>query len=345
MKKYSSRLGTLGLRALMALTIFLMTGMPLNASEPTRIRAGHFATITHAPALLGRATGDLDKALSPIPIVWKRFNAGPSALEALFAGELDILYVGPNPAILGYVRSHGDALRIIAGVANGGSALVVHKRSGIHSVRDLAGRRLATPQIGNSQDVALRYLLVSQGLKERSFGGDVSIFNLSGGDQITALERRHIDGVWAVEPWITRLLHEADGEILIDEKTLWASGVYPTAVLIASRTFLEAYPELAAKWVDAHRAVIRMLQESPDKALPLVNTELKLLTGKELPLNYLKEAMSRIVFSPEIPFSALLESVKRTAAVGFFSGPVPSPESMIDTRFLQTFTKESASRT
>ena len=170
---------------------------------------GYFPNITHAQALVGRANGQFEKALGPgVQIEWKAFNAGPSAIEALFANAIDLTYVGPNPTVTGYVRSQGEAVRVIAGAASGGASLVVRQGAGIQKASDFHGKKVATPQQGNTQDVALRSWLRANGLKPREKGGDVQVLPITNADQFTLFLKGQLDAAWAPEPWAARLVHE-----------------------------------------------------------------------------------------------------------------------------------------
>ncbi|MBZ5513724.1 MAG: ABC transporter substrate-binding protein, partial [Acidobacteriia bacterium] len=197
----------------------------LGQSGQVVVRAGHFPNITHSQGVIGQANGWFEKALSPAARVeWKVFNAGPSAIEALFAGALDLTYIGPNPAITGYVRSQGEALRIVAGATSGGAALVVRTDSGIQKPEDFHGKKVASPQLGNTQDVALREWLLAHGLQSREKGGDVQVIPIANPDQLTLFMKKEIDGAWAPEPWASRLINEAGGRLFLDERTLWPNG-------------------------------------------------------------------------------------------------------------------------
>src|SRR3954469_21703390 len=181
----------------------------------TVIHVGAFPNITHPQAMVGKANGYFEKAMgSNVKIDWKTFNAGPAAIEALFAGAIDMTYVGPNPTISGYVRSDGEALRVIGGAASGGAALVVRADAGINKPEDFHGKRVATPQFGNTQDVALRNWLKKNGIKTNDKGGDVQIVPMANPDQLTLFLKKDLDAAWAPEPWATRLIHEGNGRLL-----------------------------------------------------------------------------------------------------------------------------------
>jgi len=304
---------------LLAMTIILLFGrIPFAGAESKEVRVAHFPNVTHAPALIARATQHFESALGEgVHVEWKTFNAGPEAIEALFAGAIDILYVGPSPAINGYVRSQGDALRIVAGVASGGAGLVVREGSGVERFEDIKARRVATPQKGNTQDVALRCLMKERGLVSRDKGGDVEIFHISGGDQITAFVKEQVDAIWTVEPWLTRLGSEANGKILFEEGEFWPDGKYATTVLVARRKFMEENPDLVAAWVKSHVELIDWINENYTQAKQLFNEEFARESGKLLPPDYLDRFFARIVFTTEPMESQLLESARRAHEIGY----------------------------
>ena len=307
------------------------------SADLQKVRVGHFPNITHAQALIGRATGRFEKAFDKrVEIEWKTFNAGPAAIEALFAGAIDILYVGPNPVLSGFVRSNGEALRVITGVASGGSAFVVRPDAGIEKFEDIRGKRVASPQIGNSQDVALRYLMKQKGLAPRSLGGDVDVLQLSGGDQLIAFSKKQVDAIWTVEPMVSRLVSEAGGEVLFDEKELWPNGEYPTAILVARRKFLEEHPDWVRRWLKVHIEITDWIGEHPDQAKKLVNEELKELTGELLPETYLDESFKRIRFTSDPMQSEVYESARRAFEIRFLGKEKVNLDRLYDLSFLDS---------
>lgn len=306
------------------------------SAKSIEIRVGHFPNVTHAPALIARALQLFELRFEEgASIQWKTFNAGPEAIEALFAGAIDILYVGPSPAINGYVRSQGEALRIVAGVASGGAGFVVRQGSGIERFEDIKGERVATPQKGNTQDVALRYLMKEKGLASKDQGGDVEIFRISGGDQITAFLKGQVDAIWTVEPWLTRLTAEANGKILFEEGELWPEGKYATTVLVVRKKFMEEHPDLVAQWVKAHMENIEWIANHFTQAKQLFNQEFERETGKALPPGYLDRFFARIVFTAEPMESELLESAQRAYEIGYLGKKRPDLSSLYDLSFLK----------
>ena len=282
------------------------------------IRAGHFPDIVHSQALVGRARGEFEKALvTDVKIDWKMFNAGPSAIEALFAGELDLCYIGPNPAINGYVKSRGEALRIVAGAASGGAGMVVREDSGIKSIADLHGKRIATPQLGNTQDVACRAWLRQNGFRSAEVGGDVSVVPVRNADQLTLLLKREIDGAWTKEPWVARLIKQGGGRLFLDEKEIWEGGRFVTAHLIASTKFLDEHPDLAKKWLEAHVEITLWINANLEEARQIVSAQVAAITGKALPEDVLKDAYSRTTITYDPVRSSLLKSAHWAFEAGY----------------------------
>ena len=301
------------------------------------VRLGFFPNLTHAAALVGLQHGELERGLMPVKIDPRPFNAGPAAMEALFAGALDACYVGPAPAINSYLRSRGEKLVIVAGAAENGAGLVVRKSAGITSARDLHGKKLATPQLGNTQDVALRRYLADAGLETNERGGDVQVLPLANADILTLMKRRQLDGAWVPEPWMTRLLHEADGTLLVDERTRWPQHRFPTTVLVLSRAFIEERPELAHKLVAAHVATVRWIRGHRDEARALVDSGLEKWARKRLPPAVLAEAWEHVDISERLDETALHEQLEDARALGFL--PAEGDASgLVDRRFLDETT-------
>ncbi|MBI3324307.1 MAG: ABC transporter substrate-binding protein [Candidatus Omnitrophica bacterium] len=305
------------------------------AKSEGQVRVGYMPNITHAQALVGLADGTFQRWLGPgLTIKRYEFNAGPSIIEALFAGELDLAYIGPNPAINGYVKSKGEALRVVAGSASGGAALVVRADAAIASPADFAGKRLASPQLGNTQDVALRHWLRAHELKLRDQGGDAQVIPMQNADILSAFKRKEIDGAWAPEPWATRLIHEADGRLFLDERALWPRGQFVTTLLIARRAFLQRHPELVERWLAAHLDVTAWISGHPAEAKARVNQELERLTGKRLPETVLDEAWGRLEVTYDPLASAMLDASEHAFALGFLGERRPDLSELYDVTLL-----------
>jgi sulfonate transport system substrate-binding protein len=282
------------------------------------VRVGYFPNITHSQALLGLARGDFQRALGPgvviQPVV---FNAGPSVIEALFARRIDLAYVGPNPAINGFVQSKGQALRIVAGATSGGAALVVRPEAGIREPSDLAGKKLATPQLGNTQDVALRDYLAQHGLQPTERGGTVQVIPTQNPQILDLMRRGEIDGAWVPEPWASRLVVEGGGTVFLDERSLWPDGDFVTAHVIAAAPFLRDHPEWVRRWLAAHVEVTRWELAHPDSARDLLNREIETLTGKKLPPEVLAQAWDRLRPTWDPVSASLVRSADSAYTAGF----------------------------
>jgi len=294
----------------------LVRSAPVGAGEGVRI--GYFPNVTHAVAMIGLEEGFFVKALGPnAPIDAKVFNAGPAEIEALFAGELDLGYVGPGPAITGFVRSKGRALRVVAGSAMGGASLIVRADAGIESVRDLSGRKLASPQIGNTQDVALRTFLREAGLKTAERGGTVTVLPVANPDVLTLFAKKEIDGAWVPEPWASVLRLQAAGKELVDERSLWPNGKFPTTVVVVSTRFLADHRSLVSRWLDGQREAVRWLNEHRSEAQAIVNRAIGKLTTREMPAQVLSESWQRLAFSDELPLEAFPKLAGDAEALGY----------------------------
>lgn len=331
----------------MLIAFFAMPNLPQASAqldEVQKIRVGHFPNVTHAPALIARAKRFFEERFGgKVSIEWKSFNAGPEAIEALYASAIDILYVGPNPAINGYARSAGDALRVVAGVSSGGSGFVVREGAGIERFEDIRGKRVASPQKGNSQDVALHHLMREKGLRSRAEGGDVEIFHLSGGDQITALVKEQVDAIWTVEPWLSRLTAEAKAKVLFEESELWPAGTYATTVLVARRKFIEEYPDLVRQWVQGHIEMIGWIKGNFLEAKRVFNEEFERETGKALPLVYIEQSFARVQFTYDPMEFSVKESAERAYAIGYLGSRKPDLNHLYDLTFLESYPQKESS--
>lgn len=281
------------------------------ASEPPArvIRVGYLPNLTHAQAVVGAARGDFARALDGVRVEFRTFNAGPALVEALFAGEIDLGYVGPSPTVNAYAKSGGEEVRVIAGSAANGVALVV--RPGIAAPGDLAGRRIATPQYGNTQDVAARFFL------SNSLMADATLVNAENADILALFRKGEVDAAWVPEPWAARLVAEAGGTILFEEKSLWPQARFTITNVIARRAFLDANRGLVAKFLEAHDALTAWLNERPEEAAEAVNDGIRRITGKAMPPDVLRQAWGRVVFTTDPLVETTKEQARRAQALGF----------------------------
>jgi NitT/TauT family transport system substrate-binding protein len=311
----------------------------------TTIRVGAFPNITHSQAMVGKATGFFEKALGPgVKIEWKTFNAGPAAVEALFAGAIDLTYVGPNPAIQGYVRSNGEALRIVAGATSGGAALVVRNDSGIQKPEDFHGKKVASPQQGNTQDVALRAWLLAHGLKSIDKGGDVQVLPMANPDQLTLFLKKELDAAWAPEPWATRLIREGNGRLFLDERELWPQGQFITCHLIAGTKFLHDNPELVKKWIRAHVELTDWINGHLPEAKKALNQQIQVETSKALPPAELDEAFARLQVTYDPLRPSLLTAAKSAFDAGFLGRQMPDLSRLYDLTLLNQVLTEKGKK-
>jgi NitT/TauT family transport system substrate-binding protein len=323
--------------------IFFVVGLSIGlGAQVVEIRVGAFPNVTHAQPMVGKANGWFEKAMGPnVKIQWQSFNAGPSAIEAVFAGSLDMTYIGPNPAINGYVRSNGEALRIIAGATSGGAALIVRGDSGINTPGDFHGKRIASPQMGNTQDVALRAWLKSQGLKTRDKGGDVEVIPVANPDQLTLFLKKEIDAAWAPEPWASRLVHEANGRIFLDERTLWPNGQFLTTALVVNTKFLNEHPDLVKKWLRAHVELTGWINGHVPEAKQLLNQQIQKETSKPLSADVLNDAFSRMQVTYDPLRGPLLRAAQSAFDAGFLGRQMPDLSRIYDLTLLnQVLTEE-----
>ncbi|TFD30009.1 ABC transporter substrate-binding protein, partial [Cryobacterium cryoconiti] len=266
------------------------------------LRLGYFDNVTHAPALVGLEQGIIADALGDTVLQTQVLGAGPAAVEALSAGAIDAAYLGPNPAVNSYVQSAGQSLRIVAGAAGGGAALVV--RAGITDPSDLAGTTLATPQLGNTQDVALRSWLATEGFETSTTGGgDVDIVPTENAQTLALFQNGTIDGAWLPEPWVSRLVLEAGATVLVDEASLWPDGAFPTTVLVVRSDYLAAHPDTVRDLVAGHAASVDWLTRHPDEAATVINAKLTADTGTPLPDAVLARALTAVTFTTD-PYAA-----------------------------------------
>ncbi|MCC2032575.1 ABC transporter substrate-binding protein [Microbacterium allomyrinae] len=293
---------TLGLVAVMMAGCASATADPgasSSASEApsvTEVRLGYFANVTHAPALVGLEEGLFQDALGDVEVTTQVFNAGPAAIEALSAGAIDATYIGPNPSINTFIQSAGESARIVAGAATGGAALVV--RDGIDDPADLEGTTLASPQLGNTQDVSLRVWLAGEGYEtDTSGGGDVQITPTENAQTLTLFQDGAIDGAWLPEPWVSRLILDAGAHVLVDEADLWEDGEFPTTVLLVRKEFLDEHPDVVADLLEGHQAAVQWIADNPDEAPAVINGAIEAETGKPLDDAVIERALEHVTFS------------------------------------------------
>jgi NitT/TauT family transport system substrate-binding protein len=279
------------------------------------VRLGYFPNITHAPALIGVQKGFFQQELGQHTLETATFNAGPEAVSALFSDSIDATFIGPNPSINAFQQSNGEAIRIVAGATSGGAGLVVKPE--ITTVDQLKGKKIATPQLGNTQDVALRAFLKSKGLNtDTTGGGDVQIVPQANADTLTQFAAGDIDGAWVPEPFFTRLQQESGGKVLVDEKTLWPGGQFVTTQLIVATKFLQAHPDAVLGLIKGEADAIKFIKDSPAEAQKVANDEIAKITGKPLKDAILAAAFTNLTFTLDPIAASLKQSAQAAYDVG-----------------------------
>lgn len=295
------------------------TSSKAGSSAPVTLRLGYFANLTHAPAIVGVEKGFFAQALgSGVKLDLKTFNAGPDVITAIFADALDISYIGPNPTINGFAQSKGEALRVIAGATSGGAALVV--KPSINSAADLKGKKIASPQLGNTQDVALRAWLKTKGLKTTTAqGGDVSVVPQANAQTLDTFRSGDVQGAWVPEPWATRLVVEGGGKVLVDESSLWPDGKFVTTQVIVRAKFLKEHPDVVERFLRGHVDAVEYATRNGAEARSVVNAALERLTGKALPAAEIDTAWSHLTFTVDPIASSLRKSAQDATSVGLLA--------------------------
>lgn len=302
--------------AIIVITILVLTGCTIDTKNTiSSLRVGFFPNITHAQALIGMQNGIYEKKIG-VPIEWKKFNAGPAEVEALFAGELDLAFIGPGPAINAYAKSNGD-VQIIAGVAQAGAILVASKQSGITNIKMLSGKKIAVPQFGNTQDLCLRSILLENGLKDTTKGGTVEIIQVANSDVQGLLEKGEIDGALVPEPWGALLEKNTSAFVVLDANEIWRNGNYPTAVIVVRKEFLINNKLLVENFLKAHLELTNFLKENTIESADIINQEMFKLTKKNIDKEVLTKALNRIKFTNDPEKEAIIDMVDLSLTSGF----------------------------
>lgn len=304
-------------RTFLSLSALGLAGLPSCRPErdPGVIRLGHFPNITHAQGLVAhqlsrRGEGWFEQRLG-VKVEWFVYNAGPSATEAIFAGSLDAAYIGPGPVLNAYAKSGGGEMRVLAGAANGGSALLVRADSGISRPEDFRGKKIATPQLGNTQDIQLRAWLAEQGLKVTLTGGDAFVVPTENSSQLGLLQKKELDAVWTAEPWATLLELEAGAKVFHQDPDATVT------LLAASAELVKTSPDLAKKLVAAHRELTAWIQEHPEEAKALIKAELAAEMKSAPKDELIEKSFARVIVTDVISRESLERMVASAKKAGF----------------------------
>ncbi len=299
------------------------------AADKVVVRFGHFPNITHAQGVIAHALsrqgkGWYEERLGPgVEIQWFTYNAGPSAMEAIFAGSLDLTYVGQGPALNAHFKSNGEEIRVISGAANAGAALVVRSDGLIKGPADFRGKTIATPQLGNTQDISCRAWLKAQGFNITQTGGDVRVLPVANPDQLSAFQQKQVDAVWTVEPWVTRLEREANGKIFLDDTHVL------TTWLVSSVKFLNEHQDLARKVAAANVELTQWIQAHPEEAQKLLAFELKEETKAIIAPDAIMQAWNRIKFTSDVSPELVAKAVQDAKDAGFSRGSTDTSKLLV----------------
>jgi NitT/TauT family transport system substrate-binding protein len=286
-------------------------------AQPTTLRVGHFPNVTHVQGLVAhhltrQGKGWFEARLGPdVKVDWYTYNAGPSAMEAIFANSIDLTYVGPSPALNAYAKARGEEVRIVAGAVNGGSALVIQPDLALKGPADFRGKKIATPQLGNTQDVSARAWLSDGGVKVTITGGEVSVLPTANPDQLTLFRAKQVDAVWTVEPWVSRLEMETGGKVILEEPDA------VTTVLVSSAKFLAGRRELVQKFVAAHRELTDWIKANPEEAQRMLREELSAEMRSEVSADLVSRSWKRIVITDEVSQGSLDKFLQAAQKAGF----------------------------
>ena len=296
---------------------YVMATAPSSALAGETIRVGHFPNVTHVQGLVAHhlsrtGKGWFEQRLGPdVKIEWYIYNAGPSAMEAILADSIDLTYVGPSPALNAYTKSNGEEIRIVAAAAAGGAALVVQPDSGLKEPAQFRGKTIATPQLGNTQDIACRAWLSNGGLKITQTGGDAFIIPTPNPDQLALFKSKKLDAVWTVEPWVSRLERDAGGKVVVEQSK------DSITVLVSGVKFLKKKRDLAAKFVRAHRELTEWILAHPEEARQMIRQELAAETKAEVSADLIAQAWKRIVLTNEPSLEEYQHFVADAQRAGF----------------------------
>ena len=283
-----------------------------------KIRVAFFPSVVHAVPIIGMETQTFANNLDDdLDIQVKIFDSGPQVIESIFSNSVDIAYVGPGPVINGFLKSDGNDLKILAGAASGGASFVIQKNSGLDLIENYSGKRIAAPQISNTQDVSLRHYLAENGLKPAEKGGDVFVLNIANPDIYTLFAKGDIDGAWVPEPWATMLVEELNGVRLFDENEFWPENQFSSVLLIGRSDYIEKNPEIIKKWITANEKTVQWINNHPDESKKLYNQFLKSYMGRTLPPNIVEISFSNIIITSEPLENSVHTFAERADALGY----------------------------
>ena len=316
MKMRSAVLAGIGV-IFLAIAAGIASDLSKETSENT-LRVAFFPNIGHAIPIVGMERGIFENNLgNATTIETKLFDSGPQVIESLFAKSIDLAYVGPGPAINGFLKSEKHDVIILSGAASGGASFVVHPNSQINSVEDFAGKRIVAPQIGNTQDVSLRNYLSENGLKPHEKGGSVVVLNLPNPDIYTLFTKGEIDAAWVPEPWATILVQELDGKRLFYEEELWPEEKFASVLLIGRKEYVEANPNLVESWLESHQQTTSWINNNQKETRIIFNEFMKNTMGQTLSDSVVDEALVNLEITTNPIEDSIYTFAQRADSLGY----------------------------
>ncbi len=307
--------------SIVGITLLSVLGVSLSSTDESnenKIRIAYFPNIGHAIPIVGMEKGFFEANVGEQAKIETRvFDSGPQAIESLFANSIDLAYVGPGPAINGFLNSENHNVKILAGAASGGASFIVHPESEINSASDFDGKKIAAPQIGNTQDVSLRHYLSEYGLKTADKGGSVIVYNIPNPDIYTLFVKGDIDGAWVAEPWATILETELNGKRLFHEEELWPNQEFASVLLIANTNFVEKNPALIANLLDSHHKTATWINQNPIETRDVFNDFLNSHLGQPLSDNVVDIALSNLVITADPIPDSVYSFAEKANALGY----------------------------
>jgi len=307
-----------GIVVIVAIAITIISFSDSDQINQDKIRVAFFPSIGHIIPIVGLEEKIFEKGIGEEKqIETKLFDSGPQVIESIFSGSIDVAYVGPGPIINGFLKSDGKDIKILSGAASGGASFIIQPNSGLESLENFDGKRIASPQISNSQDVSLRHYLESHGFKSVEKGGTVFVLNISNPDIYTLFAKGDIDGAWVPEPWATILVQELDGIRLFNEEKLWPNEEFASVLLIVRTEYLENNPETIQKWVESHEKIVTWINSNPDKSKSLFSSFLIDYMGKSLPTKIIDESFSNITITSDPIKNSVIIFAERADSLGY----------------------------
>lgn len=313
--------------------------------ELPRVSLGYFPNVTHAPALVGVNRGDFEKAFAgKAHFESSSYNAGPSVIEAVFAGHLDIAYVGPSPVLNGYAMSKGAEVRVIAGAVENGVLVIGNKKRGITTLAQLKGGRIATPQLGNTQDISAKHYITKQlGSTLKSQGGETDVIPMANPDIELLFAKDQLDAAWVPEPWGTRLVEQGVGTVVAHESDLWPEKRFGLTVVIARADFVKQHPDLVATFLATHQQITDELARDPQAFVSVISAQIEKLTGKKMSDAVIGGALKNVRFTTEIPTRSFTVFKQWAQDLGFAKGGDVPLDGLIVSRYIDAVRSEPVS--